>query len=427
MNTGDTGDIKKMNLRAVFEIVRYHGPVSQPEIKEMTNLTATTILTLLEELKKDNLIFEHEYSYRPDGINKKGRPPKYFSLKKNGRYVLGLSLKDNYWGLTVLNLANEVCLYKKLDFIGTNPLVNIKNVTREINNIAAEFQISYIGIAMAGVIDQEKGMIIDGNSDFVGLPLKYLIQRETGIPTAAIHNTAALAIAEYLIGENALTSNLLFIHIEGGVGAGMVFNGFVYDGANKHAGELGNILVNIGENGDRNLNDYVSNKAFIRFARNNLSAIKSELEANDAEESDILSYEVDNITQENNLTNIDMNIVFKLLENESKLMMDFVHRGAGYLGQVLVNLSLLLNPEVIIISGKIVNYPEFMQVVKRSFYSADISLLDVVTENMTICCSSFDENTESTAGAVYSFYKMGLLPEVRVESKLDIDNIFEID
>ncbi len=400
MYTGDTADIKKMNRKALLEIVRYHGPISQPKIYNMTNITPTTILSLLEELKSDNLIFQHDTSYRPDGITKSGRPPKYFSLNKNGKFVLGISVSNNIWEYTVVNLANEICLSKTCKVEINDPIKQIEDCKKVIKEVLKEFDIDHIGISVPGVVDEEKGMIIDGNSVLRGLPLKYLINREIKIPVVVVHNTLALSVCEFLIGEHALTDNVLYIYISEGVGAGMIFNGKAYSGADNYAGELGSTIINPGSNKSVTLNSFISNKAVVNFMKNNFDVDEDKL---------------------------DIDYALKMLPKDQALK-NFVRRGAGYLGKVLFNLTLLLNPNIIVISGKICYYNDFINVVKNSLNSTESELKSTVTKNLRITESSFKnkENSEALAGAVYALSELDVLPDIKIEDHLKHSSLLSL-
>ncbi len=87
-----------------------------------------------------------------------------------------------------------------------------------------------------------------------------------------------MSVCEFLIGEHALTDNVLYIYISEGVGAGMIFNGKAYSGADNYAGELGSTIINPGSNKSVTLNSFISNKAVVNFMKNNFDVDEDKLD-----------------------------------------------------------------------------------------------------------------------------------------------------
>ncbi len=81
---------------------------------------------------------------------------------------------------------------------------------------------------------------IPGWRDF---PLKARLEALTGLPTAVDNDAKALALGEGWMGAAAGSDNYLAMVVSTGVGAGIVLDGRLLDGAQGNAGHIGHVIV----------------------------------------------------------------------------------------------------------------------------------------------------------------------------------------
>ncbi len=87
-----------------------------------------------------------------------------------------------------------------------------------------------------------------------------------------------------------------------------------------------------------------------------------------------------------------------------------------------------MNPNIIVISGKICYYNDFINVVKSSLNSTESELKSTVTKNLKITESSFKnkENSEALAGAVYALSELDVLPDIKIEDHLKHSSLLSL-
>lgn len=98
------------------------------------------------------------------------------------------------------------------------------------------------GIAVPGIIDQ--GRIVSTNLDWQGYPLAEELG-ELAVPFALVNDMAAGALGELHYGRARGLSNVIFLTISTGIGAGIILGGEVYRGATGSAGEVGHTVVDL--------------------------------------------------------------------------------------------------------------------------------------------------------------------------------------
>ena len=71
-----------------------------------------------------------------------------------------------------------------------------------------------------------------------GLPLRRIIEQNAALPTIVDNDANAATWAEAQLGRGGPYSNMTFLTVGTGVGAGLVINGQLYSGRSGMAGEL---------------------------------------------------------------------------------------------------------------------------------------------------------------------------------------------
>ncbi len=103
------------------------------------------------------------------------------------------------------------------------------------------------GIVVPGVVDEATGIAEwSANLGFRGVPLRDLMARRLGLPTALGHDVRAGALAEARLGAGRTTRRMLFLAIGTGIAAGYAIDGRIDPGAHGAAGEIGHVVVRTG-------------------------------------------------------------------------------------------------------------------------------------------------------------------------------------
>jgi glucokinase len=97
------------------------------------------------------------------------------------------------------------------------------------------------GVSIGGPLDATQG-IIQSPPNLPGwnqTPLKQILQNQLQLPINVEHDAAACCLAEYHWGAGQNTSRLIYLTCGTGFGAGLVFDGKIYRGADGKSVEIG--------------------------------------------------------------------------------------------------------------------------------------------------------------------------------------------
>lgn len=103
------------------------------------------------------------------------------------------------------------------------------------------------GVVVPGVVDEVAGLAEwSANLGFRGVPLRDLVAKRLGLPTALGHDVRAGAVAEARLGAGRGVRRMLFVAIGTGIAGGYVVDGRVDPGAHGASGEIGHVVVRTG-------------------------------------------------------------------------------------------------------------------------------------------------------------------------------------
>jgi glucokinase len=109
-------------------------------------------------------------------------------------------------------------------------------------------RVAALGIGMPGPLDPAQGLVISPANlpGFRNVPLNKILTRATGIRSYLHHDAHLAALGEHRRGAARGASELIYITVSTGIGAGLILRNQLYAGAHGVAGEVGHIVVQRG-------------------------------------------------------------------------------------------------------------------------------------------------------------------------------------
>jgi glucokinase len=206
-------------------------------------------------------------------------------------------------------------------------------------------QIQAIGVGSPGPLDPDTGVIIyTPNLKWKNVPLKAKLEEHLGIPTFVDNDVNVGTLGESVFGAGKGVKNLVGIFVGTGIGGGVILDGKLFHGVSKNAGEVGHIIVKANGPrcgcGNRGCLEGVASRTAI--ARDIRKAIKKGKKS---------------ILPKLNGGNLDMirsRALAKAVERGDKLAVKIMKRAEKYLGLGVVSIVHLLNPEMVVLGGGVV-------------------------------------------------------------------------
>lgn len=211
-----------------------------------------------------------------------------------------------------------------------------------------------------GAVDSGQAVVLSAPNlpSLINFGLKAVLQERLGWPVVLENDANAAAIGEMWLGAARGCRDVVSVTLGTGVGGGVVLDGKLWRGAHGSAGEIGHATVDpfsglkckCGNTGCLEL--FASATAIVRMARESLA------------QSAQSTLSVADLTAEK---------VYDAGRNGDELARSVFKRAGKYLGIGLANLMGLIDPEIIVINGGVVNgwdlfAPDmYQEVAKRAF------------------------------------------------------------
>ncbi|MGP4059099.1 ROK family protein [Halobacillus sp. H74] len=215
----------------------------------------------------------------------------------------------------------------------------IEKIIRMIEKISEGKEIDRIGIGAPGPLDPRKGVILSPPNlpGWEEVPIVKELEGHFSVRVQLENDANVAALAEAKFGAGKGKESVFYITVSTGVGGGFVFNGTVFSGAHGYAGEIGNMIINPNGYQYSNLNkgsleSYASGTAIGKRAQE-LYGIEGGSER-----------------------------VFELVSAGDEQALRIVNEAIDYLAMGIANLAHVLNPEVFVIGGGVMNAGELIWV-----------------------------------------------------------------
>jgi len=233
-------DTRAHNERLVLSTIYEVGSASRAHVARLTGLTRTTVSDVVASLLKAGLVREVGR-----GPSSRGKAPILLEVPPGARYVVGVDLGESAFRGAIVNLDGEMVRVAEVpagDSNGDRALGRVFDLLDRLLASAARPVVG-IGIGAPGLIDTADGTVMQAvNIEWRGVPLGDLVSARWGLPVYVVNDSQVAALAEYSFGA-VRRSNLVAIKVSGGIGAGLVLNGTLFQGDGPGAGEIGHMIV----------------------------------------------------------------------------------------------------------------------------------------------------------------------------------------
>jgi predicted NBD/HSP70 family sugar kinase len=239
--------IRHIHQAQALQLLKEHGELSRAEFARYLHLNRASVTHLASDLMKQGLIIETGQAFVTRAT---GRPGVGLKLNPDGALFMGARIGKESIDLVVIDLTGAIIHRNRVE-IGSD--LRPDSVFRKLFALIDETwtarfnqtgRIKGVGIAIAALL---------GNDGFIrAAPLlgwrdvEVLTVLRAGIPfPVVVENDAnAAALAELSFGSCVGESHVALVHLDDGVGAGLILDGRIFRGANGFAGELGHLAFN---------------------------------------------------------------------------------------------------------------------------------------------------------------------------------------
>lgn len=239
--------LRPHNLSMVLRYLHLAGPLSRAVLTQRTELSRSTVATLVAELIERGLVVEGP----PRSPSGPGRPSPEVRLAADGPVVLAVEIGVDSLAVAVVGLGGDVRSHVRID--RERSPVAAPEVVAEVHRIgrplldAQPAPLVAIGVSIVGVVRRADGLVrIAPNLGWRDEPLGELIADafRADVPVLVGNDADLGALAEHQRGAGVGLDDFVFLCGEVGVGGGVIVDGRPLRGADGYSGEVGHVAVN---------------------------------------------------------------------------------------------------------------------------------------------------------------------------------------
>lgn len=251
-------NINEINTSLVLQKLWLSGSISRTEISRQLGLGKSTVTKIVADLMRRNLLTVAERG-RPGPSG--GRMPLHLAINGEFGCVLGVEMQTDFFRAVVINLKGEVILShsRHIDFRGRDPSETFLSLLEEVQKEARDIRLPLVGVGvgLAGIVDAERGVIVQSNPLTIRepLPFRAAVAERIGVPVLIENDANCCCWGELAFRKTARHRSFCFVLGEFrkgrttgeeywgiAVGMGFVLDGKVYCGEDFSAGEFQSIL-----------------------------------------------------------------------------------------------------------------------------------------------------------------------------------------
>lgn len=240
-----SADVGSMNRARVMRHLYREGPTTRADLAARLGVSRATIGSLVQPLLKGGLLVEQE-PRAAGGLGGKPAIPLWFGDKQ----ALGaIYLSSDEFVVALIGMDGEVLASTSRSISDTSGVSDIETRLDEAcNEIFADRNLAGIGVAFAGMVDTDSGVLIANyRRPSVGLlALRKQLGEAFGVPVFVDHHPRVQAFGDAWFGSAREIDDFVSVITGEVLGVGMMQRGQILRGVSGAGGEAGHAVIEFG-------------------------------------------------------------------------------------------------------------------------------------------------------------------------------------
>jgi len=355
--------IRQTNAEILLRLLREAGPCSKADLVRASGLSAPSVTNVIGTLTSAGLV-----ETLGEGDSTGGRPPDILSFNAHRGCIAGVEITRDAIRMMLADLngdeftQSDIAIRKSR----STPAEICRQIGEELLRLLrgrklARNRLLRLTVGVPAIVNVDEGTVLAFTAlrDWRNVPLGSMLSRELHCAVLIDNDTNLAAAGELHSGAAKGEENFVFITIGEGVGAGIFLNGSIYRGSQWSAGEIGYLRVPSISREHPAIHKYgeletaLSTSGILKAWHSNLS--------NSKVHQDIKS----------------VSDVWDLAAAGSARAKRILQQRATILADVILDLALVLNPNLILLGGEVGNHPVLLNKVNQLLEGSEFAIVRV--------------------------------------------------
>ena len=318
-------DTRNKNATTLLRLLLKQDSISRVELSRMTGLTKTTISSIINEFIALGIV-EESSTISTGNV---GKSPTPLHIRTDAVYTVGAHLGREKVKTVLMDARmNIISREKGLSYERLGPKGVLESLFLSIDDSIRDaekhnIKVGAIGIGVPGPLDAQTG-VVRHPPKFKGwkdVPLGKIVYERYKLPVWIENDANVGVLAEKWHGGGKDLKNFVYVLVNEGIGAGVVIDDELYQGAYDYVGEIGHILF-YDRGKFRYLEDIAGVDLLIKQARSR-------------------GLNIENIKD-----------ISDLLQTNDGVVSSIVKQIATWIGAAVINTIHIIGPQTVFVGGK---------------------------------------------------------------------------
>lgn len=371
VSVGRPAHLRHTNALTILKLLREVGSCSRADLVRASGLSAPTVTNVVGDLLAENLI-------KPlgEGESSGGRPPDMISFKAERGCLLAVQITSGFLSFLLTDLSGTELETAQISLIGqkTTPEAICHLIGVEIRRLLkkhkkAREQLLTLVVAVPAIANVDDGIVVSISTleSWRSVPLRALLSKIVDCLVIVENDTNLSALGERYRGAAQFEETFIVINIGANVSAGIVLGGRIHHGAQWSAGEIAYLrlphvsrkLPALHEFGE--LESVLTSSAILKSWRE-ASGPNGDVSAT-SEHTGALA-------------------VLNLAQAGDPQAKKIIQHRAAIVSDIVVNLSLILNPGLILLAGEVGSHPVLLSSVQKELERSEFAVTKIAAATL---------------------------------------------
>ncbi|MGO8717892.1 MAG: ROK family protein [Acidobacteriaceae bacterium] len=356
--------LRHTNARSILKLLRDFGSCSRADLVRASGLSAPTVTNVVRDLLSKDLV-----EPLGEGESSGGRPPDMIRFKAERGCLLGVEISAGSISFLLTDLngvemeTRRISLAKRsttpesiCGYIGKE----LKTLLRRQKKTRDQLLTMVVGVPAITNVEEGSVLSISTLDGWRSVPLRTMLRKAIDCSVIVENDMNLAAQGEQYCGAAQSEKDFVLIDIGSNVGAGIFLGGKIHHGSQWSAGEIGYLRLPSISRRQPTIHEFGEMETILSSS----GILKSWREAGrvQAKGAKGTGQETDAVA------------ILNLAQAGDASAKKIVRKRAEIVADIIVNLSLILNPSLVLLGGEIGSHPALIEFVRQQLEGSEFAV-----------------------------------------------------
>jgi glucokinase len=372
ISVGRPSHLRHTNALTILKLLREVGSCSRADLVRASGLSAPTVTNVVGDLLAANLI-------KPlgEGESSGGRPPDMISFKAERGCVLAADITAGFLSFLLTDLSGTELDRGQVSLAAqkTTPEAICRLIDVEARRLLRKHRktgdkLLALVVGVPAITNVEDGIVLSISTleNWRSVPLRALLRKVVDCQVIIENDTNLAALGERYRGAAEAEETFICINIGDNVSAGIVLGGQIHHGAQWSAGEIAYLRLPHVSRRYPTLHEFGELETVLTSS----GILKSWREATAKPRGHATSAS----------RQMDARGILNLAQAGDPQAKKIIQHRAAIVSDIIVNLSLILNPGLILLGGEVGSHPVLLNSVQKQLERCEFAVTRIAVATL---------------------------------------------